>query len=98
VNVPYGGAGWDIDGLLMAGMTFVAIEKSDYMINAIKVRASVISARFEDHAFDLDTWTGKLEKWNVGFGGDGEEEDNDGGAGGAPSQQWVKARRARTLN
>ena len=81
--VPYGGAGGDIDGLLMAGMNVVAIERNEYMISAIKARANAIMARLEDGNFEFNAWLEKLEKSDVDFpgNGDGDEEDNNGSAG-----------------
>ena len=67
----------------MAGMNVVAIEKNEYMIGAIKARANAIMARLEDANFDFNAWLEKLEKSDVDFpgNGDGDEEDNNGGAG-----------------
>lgn len=60
--VPYGGAGGDIDGLIMAGLNVVAIEREPSMIAAIKHRVSVIQARLSNHDFDYKGWYEKLAK------------------------------------
>ena len=61
--VPYGGAGGEIDGLLMKGLNVVAIERNPHMIKAIKHRVAVIQARLSnDTDFDMQEWLDSMEK------------------------------------
>jgi hypothetical protein len=75
--VPYGGAGGEIDGLLMKGLNVVAIERNPHMIKAIKHRVAVIQARLSnDTDFDMQEWLDSMEKPPVPSD-EGEDEDED---------------------
>jgi hypothetical protein len=79
--VPYGGAGGDIDGLIMAGLNVVAIEREPHMIQAIKHRVTVIQARLS-HDFDYEQWYEDLAQYAYSVGYVVGAQTQGGGGGG----------------
>jgi hypothetical protein len=74
--IPYGGAGGDLEGMLVAGMNVVIIDRLDCMIDAIKIRIGKIQGMFEAE-FGLMAWVERLLQTRSDEGGEGDEEDED---------------------